>query len=95
MVTLMALFMLPLYSQPCLVIPPFWEPREVVSWKRHGNGLRHTQDNTHTVHNDIHCTTSTHYCAHSLPNCATPLDPVADINVSIGDMEDEMRKTSV
>lgn len=34
MVTLMALFMLPLYSQPCLVIPPFWEPSEAVSWGR-------------------------------------------------------------
>lgn len=34
MVTLMALFMLPLYSQPCLVMPPFWDPREAVSCRR-------------------------------------------------------------
>lgn len=32
MVTLMALFMLPLCSQPCLMRPPFWEPREAVSF---------------------------------------------------------------
>lgn len=31
MVTLMALFMLPLHSQPCLEMPPFWDPREAVS----------------------------------------------------------------
>lgn len=36
MVTLMALFMLPLHSQPCLETPPFWDPSEAVScrgWK--------------------------------------------------------------
>ena len=34
MVTLMALFMLPLCNQPCLVMPPFWEPSEAVSCRR-------------------------------------------------------------
>lgn len=33
MVTLMALFTLPLYSQPCLVSPPFWDPRDAASWE--------------------------------------------------------------
>lgn len=48
MVTLMALFMLPLYSQPCLEIPPFWEPSEAVSWSR---GERAgDQSHTNTAH---------------------------------------------
>ena len=34
MVTLMALFMLPLCSQPCFVMPPFWEPSDAVSCRR-------------------------------------------------------------
>lgn len=45
MVTLMALFMLPLYSQPCLEIPPFWDPREAVSCRRQGHTI--TQFNTY------------------------------------------------
>lgn len=45
MVTLMALFMLPLYSQPCLVIPPFWEPREAVSCSRERHEIRHAHLN--------------------------------------------------
>lgn len=39
MVTLMALFMLPLHSQPCLETPPFWDPREAVSCR----GQKHSE----------------------------------------------------
>lgn len=33
--TLIALFTFPLCSQPCLMIPPFWEPRDDVSYTHH------------------------------------------------------------
>lgn len=50
MVTLMALFTLPLYSQPCLEMPPFWDPREAVSYmrQRQTHNLTHT-DTVHTA----------------------------------------------
>lgn len=52
MVTLMALFMLPLHSQPCLETPPFWDPSEAVS-------CRGRKSRSHTVNSPGW------HCAHS------------------------------
>lgn len=49
MVTLMALFMLPLHSQPCLETPPFWDPSEAVSC-RGRKSRSHTVNSPGTAH---------------------------------------------